>query len=197
MSLPLWALLPRKMHNRKHWRSHSGCEYHGDCQREPQGCDRLRLGFWQSSGTIFFTLSNIWWPWPFKSLPEESCYGKKETKWWVFHISISCSCMISMISKQLILSQMGLGWAFPGRSRLDVIHLDLTRLKRIDFLTALRSPVYMGAYSPVKGHTLLLCPELKRDFGYCHFTTLFFLIWCNKKKFGLPWALIWNFTQLY
>lgn len=75
-----------------------------------------------------------------------------------------------MISKQLILSQMGLGWAFPGRSQLGVINLDLT--KEIDFLPALRISVNIGVYNPVKGNTLPLCPELERTLGIV--TSLFF-----------------------
>lgn len=70
-----------------------------------------------------------------------------------------------MISKQLILSQMGLGWAFPGRSQLGIINLDLICLKEIDFLLALRISVNIGVYNPVKGNTLPLCPELERTLG--------------------------------
>lgn len=68
-----------------------------------------------------------------------------------------------MISKQLILSQMGLmlGWAFPGRSQLGVTNLDLTCLKEIDFLSALRSSVNIGVYTPVKGNTLSFAQNLK------------------------------------
>lgn len=95
-----------------------------------------------------------------------------------------------MIPKQFLLSQMGLEWAFPGRRRLGVIHLDLTCLKGIDrFLNTSQKSCKIGA-SPVKGDTLLLCPELERDFGYCHPISVFFLILHNMKKFGSLWAVV-------
>lgn len=71
---------------------------------------------------------------------------------------------------------------------MGIIYLDLTCLKGIN-LTPLRRLVNIEVYSPVKGDTLLLCPELERDFRYHHLTVLFFLISCNK-KFGSLWALV-------
>ena len=104
----------------------------------PTAVAGLEVGRWQSSGTSFHTLGNIWWPWSSHSLLEESCSGEEEAKWSMSCVHILCPCMIPMISKQFSLSRLGLVGAFPGRSRLSVICLDLACLKGIDFLTPLR-----------------------------------------------------------
>lgn len=54
----------------------------------------------------------------------------------------------------------GPGMGFSRESRLGVTYLDLTRLKGMDFLRPLNSPISIGIYSPAKADTLLLCPEL-------------------------------------
>lgn len=47
----------------------------------------------------------------------------------------------------------------------------------------------------MKGDSLLLCPELERDSGYCHPITVFFLTLHSMKKFGSLWAVVRDFTQ--
>lgn len=104
-----------------------------------------------------------------------------------------------MISKQLILSQMGLGWAFPGRSQLGVTNLDLTCLKEIDFLSALRSSVNIGVYTPVKGNTLSFAQNLKRLWVLSpHYSFLSYLVKqnvCPPTSFGLSFETSLDCTR--